>query len=137
MSGYHQIRMCEDDIHKTTFRTHQDHYEFLCIAEKWTTQVEYLRHVITGAGESIDPSKIKAMQEWHVPMNIKKLRGLLGITSQIAFDDLKTAMVNAYVLALQNFQEEFIVQIDASDEGIGAVVQQKGHPIAFPEQIIG
>jgi hypothetical protein len=31
-SGYHQVRMHDEDISKTAFRTHHGHFEFLVMA---------------------------------------------------------------------------------------------------------
>ncbi|GKB32364.1 putative mitochondrial protein [Tanacetum coccineum] len=203
-SGYHQIRMYEDDIAKTAFRTHEGHYEFLVMPfgltnapltfqafmndvfraylRKFTlvlfddiliysksledhiqhlsmvlstmrkhslfakeskcvfgtTHVEYLGHVISAKGVATNPKKIQAMQCWPSPTNIKQLRGFLGLTgyyisneAQQAFTYLKNVMVQAPVLAFPNFNKPFVVETDASGVGLGAILQQEGHPIDY------
>ena len=50
---------------------------------------------------------------------------------QKAFDELKTAMMKASVLALPDISKAFEVQIDASDFTLGGVLLQEGHLIMF------
>ena len=58
-----------------------------------------------------------------------------GIEQQLAFEELKSSITSAPVLAIPNDDDPFMVECDASDFAIGAVLSQKQngkwHPVAF------
>jgi hypothetical protein len=61
----------------------------------------------------------------------KDVQFVWSSVAQTAFDTLKQALIAAPVLALPNFKLPFEVHTDASGVGIGAVLSQQGHPIAY------
>lgn len=57
-----------------------------------------------------------------------------GGEATAAFESLKLAMTTIMVLALPDWSLPFTIETDASDIGLGAVISQNGHPIAFFSQ---
>lgn len=56
--------------------------------------------------------------------------------TELAFEQLKNALILPPALPMPNFEDEFTMECDASKGGIGAVLMQKGHPLAFISQTL-
>nr|GEY39673.1 putative reverse transcriptase domain-containing protein [Tanacetum cinerariifolium] len=97
-SGYHQLRVREEDITKTAFRTRYGHYEFQVMpfgltnapaeeelyakfskCEFWLSKVQFLGHVIDSEGIHVDPVKIEAIKDWESPRTPTEIRQFLGL----------------------------------------------------------
>jgi hypothetical protein len=68
---------------------------------------------------------------------VKKDSFIWNADQKQAFLHLKKVMSHPPVLALPNFSQPFILEGDASGTGIGAVLMQRGQPIAFFSKSLG
>nr|GEV82118.1 reverse transcriptase domain-containing protein [Tanacetum cinerariifolium] len=64
-SGYHQLRVWDEDIPKTAFRTRI---------------VQFLGHMIDSQGIHVDPTKIEAVKDWASLTTPTEIRQFLGLT---------------------------------------------------------
>ncbi|GJX55946.1 putative reverse transcriptase domain-containing protein [Tanacetum coccineum] len=136
-SGYHQLRVREEDIPKTAFRTRrkedlkailellkkEELYAKFSKCEFWIPKVQFLGHVIDCQGIYVDPAKIESIKDWarKPPLN--------GVISRKQL--LKNKLCSAPILALPQGAENFIVYCDASHKGLGAVLMQNEKVIAY------
>ncbi|GJR69142.1 putative reverse transcriptase domain-containing protein [Tanacetum coccineum] len=111
-SGYHQLRVQEQDIPKTAFRTRGIH---------------------------VDPAKIESIKDWASPKTSTEIRQFhnkgvkfdWGEKEENAFQLIKQKLCSAPILALPEGSKDFVVYCDASHKFLGAVLMKRENVIAY------
>ncbi|KAI3375481.1 hypothetical protein L3Q82_003807 [Scortum barcoo] len=95
------------------------------------SSVAFLGFIVSPNCIKMDPEKVSAVANWpFVPLT-------WGPEAEGAFQKLKKLFVSAPVLTIPDPKLQFIVEVDASNEGVGAVLSQRAprdnriHPCAF------
>nr|GFA38234.1 hypothetical protein [Tanacetum cinerariifolium] len=115
-SGYHQLRVREEDIPKTVFRTRYGHYEFQDEKE----HEGHLKAILELLKKEELCAKFSKCEFW-----IPKVKFEWGDKQEAAFQLLKQKLCSALILASPEGSEDFIVYCDASNKGLGAVLMQR------------
>ncbi|GJW84202.1 putative reverse transcriptase domain-containing protein [Tanacetum coccineum] len=178
-SSYHQLRVQEEDIPKTAYRTRYGHFEFTVMPFGLTNAPvvfmdlmnrvckPYLdKFIIVFIDEIKIYSKSKEEHEkfifldtWinnndiHVDSiyyrrfitnfsNVAKTLTLLtqknkkyewGAEQEEAFQTLKDNLCNAPILLLPDGIEDFVVYYDASNQGLGCLLMQRGKSVIYTD----
>ncbi|GJW13970.1 putative reverse transcriptase domain-containing protein [Tanacetum coccineum] len=157
-SGYHQLRVYDEDIPKTAFRTRYGHYKFQVMPFRLTnTPVVFMDFMNrTNFGVTQEGRIVRQVLEVRLlaveglagyyrrfiegfskiakPMTKltqKSVKFNWGEKEETAFQTLKQKLCSAPILALPEGSENFVVYCDASHKGLGAVLMQKEKVIAY------
>ncbi|CAI7771352.1 unnamed protein product [Closterium sp. NIES-53] len=101
-------------------------------------KVQFLGHMVSAQGVHVDPKKIEAYAKIATPLtNLLKKNTPFKWEDvhQQAMEQLKTALTSSPVLILPDPEQDYVIEADASDQAVGAVLMQdqgKGlQPIAY------
>ncbi|GKA94837.1 putative reverse transcriptase domain-containing protein [Tanacetum coccineum] len=143
-SGYHQLRIREEDIPITAFRTRYGHYEFQVMPFGLTNAPAAIRNGLhrqnTQRSQTIwfSPGYYRRFIEGFsliskplTKLTEKNKKYEWGTEEDEAFQTLKEKLCSAPILALPEGTENFVVYCDASHKGFGAVLMQREKVIAY------
>nr|GFB47098.1 hypothetical protein [Tanacetum cinerariifolium] len=126
-SGYHQLRVREEDILKTTFRTRYGHYEFQVIPFGLTNtpnkeeHKEHLKLILELLKKEELHAKFSKCEFW-IPKGDKE---------EAAFQLIKQKLCSAPILALPKGSGDFVVYCDDSHKVLGVVLMQREKVITY------
>nr|GEU56817.1 retrotransposon protein, putative, Ty3-gypsy subclass [Tanacetum cinerariifolium] len=157
-SGYHQLRVREEDIPKTAFRARYRHLEFTAMPFGLTNAPAvfmdlmnrvcgpYLdKFIIVFIDDILNYSKPKEEHEVHLKLILELLKKeklfrkfskcefwlQQGDEQKNTFQTLKDMLYDAPSLALPKGADDFVVYYDASNQGFGCLLMQKNKVIAY------
>ncbi|KAD2393475.1 hypothetical protein E3N88_40452 [Mikania micrantha] len=100
------------------------------------SQVLFLGHIVSSAGVQVDQDKVRFVRNYGIiarPLTqLTKKDGFVWSEATLkAFTTLKEAIMTAPILCLPEISKSFTVEWDASSEGVGAILTQDSHPVAY------
>nr|GEZ40778.1 reverse transcriptase domain-containing protein [Tanacetum cinerariifolium] len=141
--GYHQLRVREEDIPKTAFRTRYGYFEFTImpfgLTNAPTVFMDLMNRVLRILVERSLVPRTRGLAGYYQRFieNFSKIAKPLtqltrknkayvwGDKQEEAFRILKEKLCNAPVLALLDGPNDFVVYCDASNQGFGCVLMQR------------
>ncbi|KAI3686378.1 hypothetical protein L1987_80053 [Smallanthus sonchifolius] len=102
----------------------------------WLREVQFLGHVINPNGIMVDPAKIETVKEWNIPKTPIEIRSFLGLAGYYRrfiqdFSRIASPLTKLTLLTLPEGNEDLVVYSDASGQGLGCVLMQRGKVIAY------
>ncbi|GJW91324.1 putative reverse transcriptase domain-containing protein [Tanacetum coccineum] len=134
--GYYQLRVRDEDIQKTVFRTRYGHYKFQVMPFGLTNALVVFMDLMNQTKEEHDAHLrliLELLKKEELYAKFSKCDFWLskGEKEETAFQTLKQKLCSAPILAFHEGSEKFVVYCDASHKGLGAVLMQKEKVIAY------
>ncbi|GJZ36102.1 putative reverse transcriptase domain-containing protein [Tanacetum coccineum] len=97
-------------------------------------KVHFLGHVVNDNNIHVDPSKIEAVKNWKAPKSPSEIRSFLGLAGYYRCFIMNFSKITKPLTSLTQKNQkpyDFVVYCDASNQGFGCVLMQRGKVIVY------